>query len=538
MDYLLRCELDILPEEKALYYFYRAKCHRFLNETESQLKYLLKGLDNLEEEEKLLRAKFYDELSILYRKSDVGIGKAFGYIDQAIDIKKTLSDSNELSSSYYLKAHVFFKNRIVDKDNLDSAMVYFVLANNLNSIEENYYNTLGAINTIYRLQGKQLDKLEENYLKIIKYQKEVGNKASEAVTLNALSSLYIKEKRYNEAKIILDTLSDFVAKSNAKKHLRAVIANRQKLSKVLGDYKSALYWNDSLYSITYSNLNIRLNEIIKEHENEKLKLEIVEAKASSYKNRLWLSILGGMSGTSLLMFFGLYKYLALKRQKAEEALDAAKIKAAFDATNAKMEGEQKERESIASVLHDQVASLLTAADLHLSVAKNRNPSAQGITKAVGIIKDINTHVRDLSHQLVSPSLTKFGLEAGLDSLVERMETDRTHISYVSKLGDKRYKSSLETFIHQCASELLSNVLKHSNATQVKVYLSEKEGSVILSVTDNGDNAGGSMTGPSGLSLTHIKARAAALDGHFSFTLYPTGGESLLKIPAIEMLAHR
>ncbi len=534
----MRCELYILPEEKALYYFYRAKCHRFLNETEAQLECLLKGLDFLEEEEKLLRAKFYDELSILYRKSDVRIGKAFEYINQAIAIKKTLADSNELSNSYYLKGHIFYRNRNVDKDNLDSALVYFKQANNLNSIEENYYNTLGAINTIYSLQGKQLDKLEENYLKIINYRKEVGDKASEALTLNSLSSLYIKEGRYTEAKSILDTLSDFVIKSNTKKHLRAVIANRYKLSKVLGDYKSALYWSDSLYSITYSNLNIRLNEIIKEHENEKLKLEIVEARASSYKNRLWVSILGGISGTSLLIFFGLYKYLTLRRQKAEEALAAAKMKMAYDATNAKMEGEQNERESIASVLHDQVASLLTAADLHLNVAKNQDPSAVGITKAVGIIKDINNHVRDLSHQLVSPSLIKFGLEAGLDSLVERMQTDRTHISYISKLGDKRYKGSLEAFIHQCASELLGNVLKHSNATLVKVYLSDKEGSVMLSVTDNGDNADSNITGHSGLGLTHIKARAAALDGHFSFTLDPTGTESLLKIPAIELVIHR
>jgi len=112
----MRCELNILPEEKAFYYFYRAKCHRFLNETEEQLECLLKGLDVLEEEDKLIRAKYYDELSILYRKNDVKIDKASEYINQAIAIKK--------------------------------------------------------INTIYLLQGKQLDSLEDNYIRIIQYRKK------------------------------------------------------------------------------------------------------------------------------------------------------------------------------------------------------------------------------------------------------------------------------------------------------------------------------------------------------------------------------
>ena len=171
-DYLMRCELNILPEEKAFYYFYRAKCHRFLNETEEQLECLLKGLDVLEEEDKLIRAKYYDELSILYRKNDVKIDKASEYINRAIAIKKTLVDSNELSNSYYLKGHVFFKMRNIDKVNLDSALVYFKLANNLNSIEENFYSNLNALNTIYLLQGKQLDSLEDNYIRIIQYRKK------------------------------------------------------------------------------------------------------------------------------------------------------------------------------------------------------------------------------------------------------------------------------------------------------------------------------------------------------------------------------
>jgi len=178
-----------------------------------------------------------------------------------------------------------------------------------------------------------------------------------------------------------------------------------------------------------------------------------------------------------------------------------------------------------------LASLLTAADMHLKVAQKDEPDLRGLKEAGTLIKDINEQVRDLSHQLVSPTFIKFGLEAGIDTLTKRMETAELHIDYSSYLGPRRYENTIETFVFQSCAELLQNVLKHSTADLCIVSLSYNQGQLSLSVTDNGDNSRIDKNAPTGMGLTHIYNRAAAMNGKFEFSLEDTGAASFLRIPA-------
>lgn len=533
--YLKKIHTNLKELDLSEYLFYKSKILENSLHKEEQLKILLKGLDHTSDTDLLLKSKYFDELALVYKSNGDGmLDESLNYINKSLEIKLELGNPNEIAKSLIIKGNIYYKAKF-RKSYLDTALTYFTKARELNTDEGNHYLILNAINTVWLNQGKKLDSIEINYKEIIEYYRGSKNLKSEANASNSLASFYRKQGRYLESQEIYDTLLAYVKRNKWKKYERPILSSMYKLYESKGDYKTALELKDSLVNIRYNEFRQNLQNAEKEHENEKLKLELAQTEAAQYKNRLWLSILGGTTGTLCIILFGLYKYFALKRQKVEQALEAAQIKAAFDATKAKMEGEQKERESIASVLHDQVASLLTAADLHLNVAKKKDPSAQGINKAVGIIKDINTHVRDLSHQLVSPSLIKFGLEAGLDTLVDKMQSDQTHITYVSTLGSTRYDSSLETFVHQCASEFLQNVMKHSSASQAKLVISEDRGKIVLSVVDNGDNRGVSMKAPTGLGLTHIKARAAALGGSFSFTLNPIGAESVLEVPVVDVL---
>lgn len=88
-----------------------------------------------------------------------------------------------------------------------------------------------------------------------------------------------------------------------------------------------------------------------------------------------MTIFGALAGLFAILGFGVYRFQRLKRESLNQELETTKIQATLDATRAKMEGEQKERQTIASTLHDQVASLLTAADMHLKVARKETPKS-------------------------------------------------------------------------------------------------------------------------------------------------------------------
>ena len=79
--------------------------------------------------------------------------------------------------------------------------------------------------------------------------------------------------------------------------------------------------------------------------------------------------------------------------------------------NATIDAKEKERKSIAEILHDSVSALLSSANLHLQASKAQLNShvPVEIIKAQEIVKEASVKIRDLSHELISSVLLKFGL---------------------------------------------------------------------------------------------------------------------------------
>ncbi len=252
----------------------------------------------------------------------------------------------------------------------------------------------------------------------------------------------------------------------------------------------------------------KVSQIKSQYEKQKH-----ESELSIWRKRLIIAaslifLFGGVA-------FGNHRYQSLKKKAVESELQKTKIQATLDVTKAKMEGEQEERKVIASVLHDQVASLLTAADMHLTAAKKKvDPSeSKSIEKADEIIKDVNEQVRNLSHQLVSPTLLKFGLVPAIDSLVDKMQNDKFSFSFDYEEGAERIKSSKEIFLFRSCSELMQNALKYCNGNRAVISLEQNTEFVRLTVGDNGTTNERHISNL-GLGLSHIKNNTEALLGNF------------------------
>jgi len=261
-------------------------------------------------------------------------------------------------------------------------------------------------------------------------------------------------------------------------------------------------------------------EISRLYDNKRL-------RAQRRKDRL--VILGISIGAGLLgmLSFGIYYVLNQRRRRLSVELENADLKADMKATRAKIEGEQSERQQIASVLHDQIASHLTAADLQLSTIKEpSNPAALG--KAKGLIKDIGVQIRDISHQLVSPSLLKYGLEPAVQTLIEQWENENRTINFQFNSNGTRPNQETEMFIYNATTELLQNVDKHSNATNIDLELKITNELIRLKVKNDFPNESfPNDTSDEGLGLEYLEKRCKSMggslaveqgDSHFSVIL--------------------
>jgi two-component system sensor histidine kinase UhpB len=118
-------------------------------------------------------------------------------------------------------------------------------------------------------------------------------------------------------------------------------------------------------------------------------------------------------------------------------------------------------------------------------------------------------------QLLRPTiLDDFGLDAALRSLTESFAT-RTGIAvqYRSDLKDGRLGDQAETHLFRIAQEALTNVARHSGASEATLQLLAQNGRVILRIDDNGRGFNATQPGKGlGLGLAGMKTRARGCGG--------------------------
>jgi len=151
---------------------------------------------------------------------------------------------------------------------------------------------------------------------------------------------------------------------------------------------------------------------------------------------------------------------------------------------------EEEKRAIARELHDNMGASLTALSMHLeSVYKilpedekwqERKPRMQGLMSSL-----VNT-TRRIQTELRPNMLDLFGLKAAITEQLDEL-AERTGITCKASLPDEDVTigHEMEIAIYRMLQEMLNNVTKHANASQVDVILDVDEEQVSLTVRDNG-----------------------------------------------------
>jgi signal transduction histidine kinase len=175
-------------------------------------------------------------------------------------------------------------------------------------------------------------------------------------------------------------------------------------------------------------------------------------------------------------------------------------------------------------LHDELGGSLTAMKTNLAVlaANGLEPGARArVEDCNKLVDESIANVRELSQLLRPTILDDFGLDAGLRWLIERFR-ERTHIAvdYVAEFQG-RLADETETHLFRIVQEALTNVARHSGATEVAIHLRAGDGRVKLTLSDNGRGiAPGTRPG---MGLSGMRARAHSAGGELTFSSVPGKG---------------
>src|SRR5881392_1634037 len=188
-----------------------------------------------------------------------------------------------------------------------------------------------------------------------------------------------------------------------------------------------------------------------------------------------------------------------------------------------IEAQEAERRAVARELHDDFGQVLTA--LKLNLQRRDRDDAETIALVDGAI----ARMRELAQDLRPPLLDEFGLAASLGWYVER-EAKRAGLDFRLALAPLagRPPIAVETTCFRIAQEALTNVVRHAQARLVEVELSEANGTLLLTVRDDGqgfDVAAARRRAAQGGSqgLLSMQERVTLADGDLHIDSTPSRG---------------
>jgi signal transduction histidine kinase len=188
--------------------------------------------------------------------------------------------------------------------------------------------------------------------------------------------------------------------------------------------------------------------------------------------------------------------------------------------------QEKERQRVARELHDSTGQALTALGLGLAAASEnlyRNTDMAGWQ--LQELRSLNSQTLQDVHNLVAdlrPSLLdNLGLVSALRSQVQAFQKrTRIHATFSHTGVKRREDQAIELTIYRIAQEALTNIAKHTKATDVRVRLISRPDRLCLRIRDNGQGfdaekvLDSSQKRREAWGLLGMQERVSLIGGHF------------------------
>jgi two-component system sensor histidine kinase DegS len=310
-------------------------------------------------------------------------------------------------------------------------------------------------------------------------------------------------------------------KSIIKQNLAIIYAEKE-------DYKSAYENFKGYFELTDSIKRRDLAEGIAKYENQELRIQNLESEtkqlASEKRAEQNRNLLFGSLG---LLLFGSITFILIQKntkrkqklaeqQKALESQKLATVLKEQELTSidAMIEGQEKERQRIANDLHDDLGGLMATVKLNFNALKDRG-SPELYNKTNTLIEEAYQKVRTVAHAKNSGVIAKQGLLKAVKNMADKISvSNKIQIEVLDHGLDQRLENSLELTLFRVIQELITNVIKHAEATEVTIHLTNHEDSINIMVEDNGkgfDPHQITITN-AGMGISSIDKRVEHLDG--------------------------
>ena len=265
------------------------------------------------------------------------------------------------------------------------------------------------------------------------------------------------------------------------------------------------------------------------HAGETFEAERLNRTKSGKPIYVWLQLqtLFNTNGEAT-HYFGMQTDITLQKE-LEAKVELEKVLKQKQITEAVYTAQESERSEIGRELHDNVNQLLGAIKLYINMAKTDDAGRDSLLNdASEFTLTAIEEIRKLSKTLITPLIKEIGLIESIKGLAEEIMIVHPIRIQVSGEGMERdsFNHKFKLNVFRICQEQINNTIKHAQAANAWISISESGDKVYLSISDDGVGFDTTIR-RNGVGITNIKSRCELYNGLVTLTSQVGSGTNLL-----------
>lgn len=481
----------------------------------------------------------YNNLGNIYITGLKNPMKAIEYFSRSLEIEKKRENSDGIAWELISIGNVYInlKKFSEAQKSITDALTIFKTSKNVQGISK----SLDLLGTMYTSAG--------NYkMGIITFREciELRRKNHDTTNLTNvyknMGGLFYYGKDYRNALGYYFRALELADSAKDKSMISRIYSGIHDAYAGLGQYDKAYQYlkdysdlKDTLLNATISRQIIDIQEKYEKSKMEqKVAMQNLEIKNKSLQRNGLLAFLAlAMIIFSSLLYFIVQKrknekllYLRNTQLKDKEIVNLVQ-QSEIKSMMSMAEGQENERQRISRELHDRVGSMLSLIKLNLS--NHEQEDKPFVAENLSLLENTYQEVRNISHNLHSGLLTRFGLKAALKDLKNTVESHNAiRVNLFFHEEEPALSKETEVIIFKVLQELVTNTLKHANARNLDIQINRNEDETIsVSVEDDGKGFDVRSDHHEGIGLQNIRYRISSIGGELDINSSPGKGASFI-----------
>ncbi|MEM6341233.1 MAG: cache domain-containing protein [Pseudomonadota bacterium] len=219
----------------------------------------------------------------------------------------------------------------------------------------------------------------------------------------------------------------------------------------------------------------------------------------------------GITLAALLLVFVSGMMINIRERRLADAKLKTLTQRVFDA-------QEEERGRVARELHDGISQILVGVRYALDTARRKleqgkTDAGAPLTEGIAHLGTAIAEVRRISRDLRPGALDDLGLGPAIKALTEDFaERTGMRADFKTVVFRNRLDEDAKIALFRIAQEALTNIERHSGATEISVDLRGHKKGATLRISDNGVGIDQAQRGAAGLGLRNMQERIEQLDG--------------------------